>query len=451
MAEVTDIGTAISLGTNLQPDRTQPLTRASNQWLANQMRQDALKAKQKEKQESELNTIMGTLEGGKFDAVLDPEARKVTANTILEMRNNPSAENLFNVRTSHNQQMDRLLKRQNLRDKIASQITSTPVPKDFAESFLSGKEEDWINKNPYQESITSFNGDVIVSLPKIKDVNSFTAGAFNKYKSSMANTKPVKNLQTGQTQYMASYTPQQLGQIAREMADNRDFRERLYLDNKKQMLPLIEQGIAKGLEPLEAKREAAYQIAYKNLDLQNQDYFFYGERPQFDRGSGVEKKKVQEYQNQYNNDKLYTTLKNVFKQRMANVGNADLPELNIQTFAVALPPKEGVVGETESRFKSIEYNPITKKYEIIGDNISSMNIGGVTSKDVEGEVVEVNDKDFDKVVALIATANGISKDFLRKSLIDIKTKSENINKNEIQKLTTFLRGGQTSTKKKVDY
>jgi hypothetical protein len=136
---------------------------------------------------------------------------------------------------------------------------------------------------------------------------------------------------------------------------------------------------------------------------------------------------------------------------MANVGNADLPELNIQTFAVALPPKEGVVGETESRFKSIEYNPITKKYEIIGDNISSMNIGGVTSKDVEGEVVEVNDKDFDKVVALIATANGISKDFLRKSLIDIKTKSENINKNEIQKLTTFLRGGQTSTKKKVDY
>lgn len=420
MAEQVDVGTAISLGTNLQPDRTRPLTQASQNWLQMEMRREAARAKKEQEREAKKAMVFQKLKGGKFDAVLNPIAKNLIAETYTRASEAPDQFTAQRIVEEANFELDRLSKRQEYRDKFRTQAVQYNSPKWMFDAFLEGKEDEIMKLMPYSEALYSYGGDVMLNMPKIKDLPTYVTQYMNQNASQMGIVDDEKKLQTGQTVYKKAFTDQQLASMANNMAENYDFTERMYQENPAVFNEKISQLEAKGVAPNVAKKQIAAQIAFNELKERNRAITVYSQPSQFG-GGGSDVKKVNPYVSTFSEDNLFTMLNTKFPTSINDTNKEKLAGLEMPERGIAIPPIETDVDVNAPRISNISYNPFTKRIILKGNNLFKIQ-GGI--KFTDPNYVEIDPKSEDRVISQLEAKLKIAPKTIKNSLKEIKVQSD---------------------------
>jgi hypothetical protein len=286
MAEVTDIGTAISLGTNLQPDRTQPLTRASNQWLANQMRQDALKAKQQEKMDAKKQTIYSGLKGWGSEFEDLNERSKVLATDVIVNKADAYEKNdiarMAQIDSDYQRNQQELNALAAERRTQLKSVDGTPA-EGIKSAIYTNTVPDFINKNlDYANYFEGTDrGAVLVNPPKKVDTGKVITSIIQRNGSVM----PLEVQGSFQHLFGGAYTGkgmlgvEDIKNISNDLVRNAPFLESYYMENRQALKPLFDKKFAEiaaqnpnadiGQIVLKAKQEVTKDAVLTDLNNKN--------------------------------------------------------------------------------------------------------------------------------------------------------------------------------------
>ena len=286
MAEVTDIGTAISLGTNLQPDRTQPLTRASNQWLANQMRQDALKAKQQEKMDAEKQAIFSSLKGRgyEFDD-LNEQSKILTTESLASLKDAYGRNDMVaraQIENDYQRSQQQLKAQEAKRKRELSNIKGT-VAEQATAAVYSNKIPEFVKTNlDFANMFTpEDDGGVAVSAPKKLDTGKMLTAVVKGDAAFM----PLEVQGSWQQLFSNTYRnqgalkPETISVISEDLVRNGQFLESYYMENRNTLKPLFDKRVTEiaavnpnaniGQIVLAAKQDIARESVKRELNNRN--------------------------------------------------------------------------------------------------------------------------------------------------------------------------------------
>jgi|688.fasta_scaffold23658_2 hypothetical protein len=286
MAEVTDIGTAISLGTNLQPDRTQPLTRASNQWLANQMRQDALKAKQQEKMDAKKQTIYSGLTGWGSEFEDLNERSKVLATDVIVNKADAYEKNdiarMAQIDSDYQRNQQELNALAAQRRTELKSVGGTPA-EGIKNAIYTNTVPDFINKNlDYANYFEGTDrGAVLVNPPKKVDTGKMLTAVVKGDAAFM----PLEVQGSWQQLFSNTYRnqgalkPETISVISEDLVKNGQFLESYYMENRNTLKPLFDKRVTEiaaenpnaniGQIVLAAKQDIARESVKRELNNRN--------------------------------------------------------------------------------------------------------------------------------------------------------------------------------------
>jgi hypothetical protein len=451
MAENNNVGGAIALGTNLQPDNTQPLTRGTGQWLQAEMAQEARRQKQQQQEQQKIDEVFASLRGGKYDAVLDPLAKNIYSQAVAKRMDARTKSEAQMVAEEATREFQRLNKRQQLRDNFFTEAKAGLAPQSMIEYFAQGKEQEYVQQYPFQESIVQYGGDVYLNLPKITSPSKYISEYMNKNASQMLAIDEKKKLQTGQMQYVTNFTPTQLQNMASDLANEFDYRERVYLENGDKLNPIINDLVSQGIDPTQAKVQAVADFTFNEMQERNQaSRYFSKPSPQNANFGNV--RQVQEFT--YNDPnkvvgwvstKFPVLSNNPQKQADLSTALTDMPVIGI-----ALPQKGMMEGGVAANLAEIFYDPISDR--VLIEFKDKQNIGivqGIPFEQVDDVTLSYSVNDIDRLATKFGTQLNVSKDYIKPQMEGVVKRQKEAFKPYIPKVQAILNptggGGTTNT------
>jgi hypothetical protein len=249
MEQGYNVGSAIALGTSLQPDKTQPLTRGTGQWLQAEMNREAKRLKAEQQKQKDLEQIGTSLKGS---GSMYQDINEAMKNTLQEgyygmwqNLNDPYKKNLIQMETQ--QRVSQLQKEDQQRTRELQRAYNTVAGKDLSPYLQSGglgAVMKYVTENKdYADQINVYGDEYEIDSPKAVNIGNMMRGLMLKER----NRLPVELTGQWATWYdnkvsnTAKFKDDDIRQFAAEMSNDKQLRDNYYFQNRQKLKPFFEE------------------------------------------------------------------------------------------------------------------------------------------------------------------------------------------------------------------
>jgi len=241
MAENYNVGGAIALGTNLQPDTSQPLTRGTGQWLQAEMAQEARRQKQQQEERKRLEQISGSLVGqGSMFQDLDEGMRNLGEQSIYALYSAPSEFEKSKIKMQYQQGISQLRREEEQRKQVLSSMKGT-VAQDVAPVVMAGGINTiipFVQQNPdYADMfvVDTELGEYAVNAPKDINIENTMQAVITRNRNALPiefEGSGWKQVYDNKVMNTASFKDEDLETISQGMAGDKIIRDNFYSKNR---------------------------------------------------------------------------------------------------------------------------------------------------------------------------------------------------------------------------
>ena len=246
MAEQVDVGTAISLGTNLQPDRTRPLTQASQNWLQMEIRREAARAKKEQDSANKVNMLIQSLTGdaSEFPDINDMYKQNYQQSVSKMMEKGAVGD----IQGANLVKQEALMKNRELKDietrrraliKETKGTNAEELGNVLAQYGEAGAQQ-WGVENK-DLSIFSIKNGVLTLTPTKRNVDMAKVfdGIINRTQAPLELEGTWQNVFDNKFRTVGELSDEDLTTMARGLSMSNPYVENYYMDNRNRLRPQL--------------------------------------------------------------------------------------------------------------------------------------------------------------------------------------------------------------------
>jgi hypothetical protein len=285
MAENYNVGEAIALGTNLQPDTSQPLTRGTGQWLQAEMNREAKRQKAELERQKRGEMLSASWQGDGSDIpFVNREMQRISneaINGLIELGQSGDINNAARFKTQKLGEARQWKDIENQARKYISDVAGTNLQESayiFANEGFEGL-KNWAQQNKDLSQQLRVEGGYQTHSPIKLDLNMGDVfdRVINRSELPLNVEGDFKKMFENTYRAKGSFSSEDIATMASGMAQSVKNVENYYVQNRNELRPIVEQKavqyINNGLDERsaidKAKKEIVEERFNYELELRN--------------------------------------------------------------------------------------------------------------------------------------------------------------------------------------